>query len=66
MLEQSRLPEATDFASILERIEMDLVYLPNDVAYIRDAKLAAITDKIEVASLCISAAVRALRETRIN
>lgn len=66
MSDQNRSAEAADFAYILERIEMDLVYLLNDAHHIRDAKLAAITDKIEVASLCISAAVRALRETRIN
>ena len=66
MSERTRETAANDLASILERMEMDLVYLLNDAHYIRDAKLAAITDKIEIASLCISSAVRSLRETRMN
>jgi len=66
MAERNREAEASTLASILERIEMDLVYLLNDAHHSRNAKLAAITDKIEIASLCISSAVRSLRETRIN
>ena len=66
MSEWSPETKMGDLASILERIEMDLVYLLNDANHLHDAKLAAITDKIEIASLCISSAVRSLRDTRIN
>jgi hypothetical protein len=46
---------------MLERIDLDLLYLLYDTKYFQDRRLASIADKIETASMCIAMAVEALR-----
>ena len=57
------LPEAK---KILERIELDLMYLLSDAHSLRDEKFSSIVDKLEMASICIALAVKSLHEEYMN